>query len=193
MLKTVKEYNIDNPNWMIAAWTYNKKNKTLYHTTGSGRMNIALRNDFFSANLYTPDYFDGEKPFYSITLSNGRLNACLFEPDVIDRHSRQDRLSHIRDYFVEIFGIENVLDASDRLTREYTIRNLKHFLLLDIKYLDEEIAEFNRRIEEKNNPGNNDATSKETLRQLAQEKTADKQSKEKQLKKLDEYEKINLE
>ncbi len=152
MLDKVKQYNSNLPSdlsWQaISPWKYDESKGELFHRTGSGRMSIILRNNLFNVNLFSPDYADGDRPFYSITLQDGKLYSTLIEPTIIDKHNRWDRLLYINDYLIEIFGTKPLLEASDQLTRSYIIKVLKSCTLDEIKEYEELIESYEKKIKE---------------------------------------------
>jgi hypothetical protein len=186
MLSRVEEYNnnlSENYKWMsIVPWEYNKSLKMLSHETGSGRMKIKLSDNVFSANLYSPAHMDAEQPFYSLTLEDGKLHSTLLDAEVLENGKRLDRLFHVKEYLSKTFDFDEILNASDSMTKRNIIESVREYLCNEIKYKEDEINDLIKRIE---TPLENDAYSPEYLKGIIQGHETYKASLKEELKDLE--------
>jgi len=186
MLDKVEKYNNnlpDNCKWMsIAPWDYNESLKMFSHETGSGRMKIKLSDGVFNANLYSPAHMAAEQPFYSLTLESGKLHSTLLNAEVLEGGKRLDRLFHIKEYLSKAFDLDEILNASDSMTRRSIIGSIKEYLRNMIKYEEDEIGGLTKRIE---TPLETDAYSPEYLKDIIQRHETSKAGLEKEMEDLE--------
>ncbi|MGI5898133.1 MAG: hypothetical protein ACOX6Q_03170 [Candidatus Dojkabacteria bacterium] len=123
----------------ISPWEYNQENKSLRHSTTSGRMEILLKDDDLNISLYSPKHASGEDPYYQLSVKGGKLYSTLINPEIVESGERSDRLFHVPEFIAESIPLTKILDASDGETCDVLIEASKDYYDGEIAYRKDEI------------------------------------------------------
>ena len=103
-------------------------------------MFIEMGDNSFHTDLYSPSHKEGEKPYYSLTMKDGKLYSTLLSESIVKDNG--SRLHPVNEYLSKAIGFDNILKASDPITREVLLKARGEYLDDKISYNQSQLNEY---------------------------------------------------